>query len=738
MPHAIGQPLTRIDGRLKVTGRARYTTDHRIPNTAHAVLVMSAIAKGRIASIDTRAAGRVTGVLAVVTHENASRLATPPDAETGNPSTRKLQVLQDDVVRYPNQPIGVVVAESLEAAREAAALLVVQYAAEPHDVRLEPRLGQAYTPRHAARADQPPESARGDVARGLAAADVRHEHVYRTPLETHNPMEPHATIAVWDGPTRLALHDATQGIFGARKRIAALFGLRPEDVRVISEFLGGGFGSKGPTWSHVVLAAMAARHVGRPVKLALARPQMFGPIGWRSPTRQAIAVGARRDGTLTALRHETVALTSSFDEFMEPASMPSRMLYSCPDVVTSHRLVRADIGTPSYMRAPGWAPGTYALECAIDEMAHALEIDPLAFRLKNHADRDPEKNRRWSTKALRECYEVGAEQFGWKARPLIPGTLRDGHVRIGWGMATAVYPAHRSPASARVRLEPDGLLIVETGSQDLGTGTYTILAQIAAEAMRLPATRVRVRIGDTELPETPVSGGSQTAASVGTAVHLASTALRQKLIQLAVGDGRSPLSGLAVTDVALENGRLVARAAPSRNETLQALLARVGMGVDARADAELDPAHERYASYAFGAEFAEVRVDGDLGQIRVSRLLGVFDPGRVLNAKTARSQFAGGMVWGMGIALHEDTVLDERLGRVVNGNLADYHVPVHADVPAIEVQWVERPDEHVSAIGAKGIGELPITGAAAAIANAVFHATGRRVRDVPITPDKLL
>jgi len=552
-------------------------------------------------------------------------------------------------------------------------------------------------------------------------------------------MEPHATIAVWEGPGKLALYDATQGVFGCRQRVAEVLGLRVEDVRVIAPYLGGGFGSKGPTWSHTVLAAVAAQRVNRPVKLVLERPQMFGPVGWRSRTLQRIEIGAGRDGGIESLRHDTVAQTSSFDEFTELASIPSRMLYACAHNATSHRLVRSDIGTPSYMRAPGWAPGTYALECAMDELAYALEMDPLDLRLRNYAEADPHTQRPWSSNHLPECYRAGAARFGWMDRPRRPGAMREGPTRIGWGMATAVYPTHRSAASAIVRMSADGRVHVESGTQDLGTGTYTVLGQIAAEALGVRPDRVMVRIGDTALPETPVSGGSQTAASAGSAVHLAATELRSGFAELAARDAGSPLAGMPPGDIVARDGRLVAREALSRGETFEAVLARHGLpALEARADARPGDEQERYSMYAFGAQFAEVRVDADLGQISVSRMVGVFDIGRALNAKTAASQLKGGIVWGIGLALYEDSILDERLGRVVNANLAEYHVPVQMDVPPIEVTWIDAVDDHANPIGAKGIGELGITGSAAAVANAVYHATGRRIRDLPITLDKLL
>ncbi|MBV8819994.1 MAG: xanthine dehydrogenase family protein molybdopterin-binding subunit, partial [Acidobacteriaceae bacterium] len=529
------------------------------------------------------------------------------------------------------------------------------------------------------------------------------------------------------------------GVFTDRERVAQVFDLKPENVRIISPYLGGGFGSKGPVWSHVVLAAMAAKRLDRPVKLELRRPQMFGMLGFRSQTHQAVHMGAKSDGTLTALSHDTTCHTSTFDEFVEAASLSARMLYQSPNNSTTHKLVKSDIGTPSFMRAPGEAPGTYGLEAAMDEMAYALKMDPIEFRLKNYAETDPEENKPWSSKSLRECYRMGAERFGWSRRQPEPRSMREGRELIGLGMSTAVYPTRRSPSNASARLNADGTFSVDAGTQDLGTGTYTIMTQIAAQSFGVPANRVKFRLGDTLLPQTPVSGGSQTAASTGSAVYLASQALREKLIQMVVADAQSPLSGSSAQDVVLENGRLYLRRNPAKGETFQALIARSGQQhVEAQANAKPGAEKERYSMYAFGAQFAEVRIDADLGQLRVSRMVGCFGAGRILNPKTARSQFMGGMVWGIGMALLEETAMDKRLGRWVNNNLAEYHVPVNLDVGHIEALWVDEKDDHVNPIGAKGIGEIGITGSVAAIANAVFHATGVRVRDLPITLDKVL
>lgn len=739
MNDLIGQPLDRVDGRVKVTGRAIYAYEHEVPNAAYAVMVTSSIASGRITSMDTRAAQQAPGVLMVITHQNSLKPPGTLNQAKTSPPGHAVQVLQDDAVYYANQPIGLVVAETFADAVNGAQLVQVRYAAQAPQVDLESRLSGAYAPQKAGGGGDPAASHRGDVEAVMAKADAHIDQVYRTPFELHNPMEPHATIAVWNAPDHLTIYDATQGVFGDRDRLASAFGLPPQNVRVISPYLGGGFGSKGPTWSHVILAAMAAKQVKRPVKLAVSRPQMFGMLGCRSETRQSIAISAKKDGAITAMRNDTVSHTSMFGEFVEAASLPARMLYQSPNNSTSQRLLRSNIGQTSYMRAPGEASGTYGLEAAMDEMAYTLKMDPVEFRLKNYAETDPEENKPWSSKSLRECYREGAERFGWNKRSLEPRSMQDGHVLVGWGMASSVYPTRRSASNASARLNADGTFSVDAGSQDLGTGTYTIMTQVAAESFGVGARQVKFRLGDTILPQTPVSGGSQTAASTGSAVYLASQALREKLIQMATSDSKSPLAGLGARDVILEKGRLYARGNPARGETFQDLIRRSGQShVEAKAEAKPGSEKERYSMYAFGAQFAEVRVDSALGDIKVSRMVGCFGAGKILNAKTARSQLIGGMIWGVSMALYEQAAFDKRLGRWVNNNLAEYHVPVNADIGTIEALWVDEKDTHINPVGAKGIGEIGITGAAAAVANAVFHATGKRIRDLPITLDKII
>jgi xanthine dehydrogenase YagR molybdenum-binding subunit len=694
MPTAIGQPLDRVDGPLKVTGKATYTADQNIPNLAYAVLVTSAIAKGTIASMDTRAAEREPGVLAVLTHKDKPRLAKDPtEVAAGSPADRALQLLQDDRIVYGNQPIAIAIAETLEAAFESARLVTVRYAEQTPSVRMDEGLPNAYTPKKVGGAGDPGESRRGDFEQEFGRAGMRIKETYSTPFQTHSPMEPHATIAVWEGADKLTLYDTSQGIFGDRKRVADLLGLVPENIRVVSLFVGGGFGSKGPCWSHTMLCAIAARHVKRPVKLVLRRPQMFGPVGCRSATRQILSLGAQSDGKLAALRNETISHTSTFDEFTETATLPTRMLYSVPNNATVQRLVRSDIGTPSYTRAPGEAPGTFALEVAMDELAAKLNMDPLELRLKNYADRDEDKNLPWSGKLLRECYQRGAERFGWSGDRREPRAMRDGHTLVGRGMATSVYPARRSPASALARLNADGTVLVEAGSQDLGGGTYTIMTQIAADALGVPVSLITFRLGDTRYPETPVSGGSQTAATTGTAVDSAARALRLKIFELATADPRLSVSGAKVEDLSIANGEIAMRGS-GRSLTIRDLVSGTGQPyIEAQASTKAGDEVKQYSMFSFGAQFAEVRVDADLGQIKVSRMVGAFAAGKILNAKTARSQFIGGMIWGISFALYEHTAYDERLGRIVNNNLAEYHVPVNADVGTIDVPGRCQPPD---------------------------------------------
>lgn len=729
----VGQPLDRTDGLLKVTGRARYAAEFQVPRLVHAVLVQSAVPAGRITRVDTHVAQAMPGVLLVMTHENAPRLPNGGKPALEPPAGRVLSLLQDDQVHYNGQPVALVVGDTLEHAQAAARMVRLEVTQQPARLDFESARTDAHSPGKVQM--QSADTARGDMAAGMAQAAQRIEAIYGTPMETHNPMEPHATIAVWDGDA-LTLYDSTQYVSGVRRTVAKTLGLPPDKLRVVCPFVGGGFGCKGSVWSHVVLAAMAARQVGRPVKLALERPQMFGPVGGRPRTEQRIAVGAARDGRFTAISHDSLTTTSMIEDWTEPCAIVTRMLYDTPNQRTTHRLARLNVGTPTFQRAPGEATGSFALEVALDEMAYALGIDPVELRLRNDAAQDPEKRLPWSSKSLAACYRACAERFGWARRNPQPGSLREGNTRIGWGMATATYPANRSAAGATARYLPDGTAQVESGSQDLGTGTYTVMTQVAADAMGLPVDRVHFSLGDTRMPEAPVSGGSQSVASVSPAVQAAGTQARDALIAAAIADASSPLHGLAAGDITVTDGFLSARS--GAREPVAAVVARYGRPIEATAKVQPGEEKQKFSMHSFGAVFAEVHVDADLGVVRVSRIVASYGVGRLLNAKTGRSQLMGGIVWGMGMALFEESLLDPRYGRIVNNNLAEYHVPVNADVPDIDILVLDEVDPHINPLGAKGIGEIGITGVPAAIANAVYHATGRRVRDLPITLDKLI
>jgi xanthine dehydrogenase YagR molybdenum-binding subunit len=732
---AIGDPITRVDGPLKVTGSAKYSAEFDIPNLAYAVMVTSTVPKGTIQRMEVGEARSAPGVLHIMTPANAPKLPQGGKAGVHPPGGRALSLMQDNQVLYNNQPIAVVVAEKLNQALYAASLVRVVYQQEAPALDFEKGFATAHPGGHG---KDPADVSAGQVAAGIAAAEVKIDQIYQTPIENHNPMEPHATIAQWDGE-KLTLHDSTQYISGVKQSVARTLGVPDDNVRVICPFTGGGFGCKGSTWSHVVLAAMSAKEVKRPVKLAIERPQMFGPVGARPRTHQHIVLAARHDGTLTAIQHDVITHTSVFEDFTEPSSTVTRMLYASPAITTSQRLVPLNVGTPTFQRAPGESTGTFALEIAMDELAVKLNIDPIALRLKNYAEKDPTSNKPFSSKHLRECYEQAAARFGWSKRNPQPRSTKEGYDLIGWGMATATYPANRMGASAMVQFEPSGRVSVSSGSQDLGTGTYTVMAQVAAATLNLSINQIDAHLGDSTMPKSPVSGGSMTAASLMPAVQAAAKQAQLKLITAAVADGGSPLHGVNPEEIEFKNGRIMRKGQPDSGEDFKAFLARNGNEpVGALASAEPEQDSEAYSAHSFGAVFAEVAVDETLGMARVRRVVGVYDVGTLLNAKTGISQLIGGVVWGVGLALHEETHVDPTNGRCVNNNLAEYHVPVNADIGEIDVSVVGIPDIKFDPLGARGIGEIGITGAGAAIANAIYHATGKRVRTAPVTPDMLM
>ncbi|KAB1942462.1 xanthine dehydrogenase family protein molybdopterin-binding subunit [Micromonospora sp. ALFpr18c] len=686
---AIGQAHPRLEGREKVTGTARYAMEYPVDGVTYGWVVPAAVVRGRITHIDTTEALASPGVLAVVHHGNAPRLATTPGPN--------LWLLQDPAVHYRGQYVAVVVATTLEAAREGAQLVRIEYDAGPHTTVLTDDHPGLYKPDHVNPA-YPTDTAEGDFDAGYAAAQVRVDATYRTPAYHNNPMEPHATTAQWtDG--RLLVHDSNQGATSVRATLAELFDVPRESVRVIAEHVGGGFGSKGYAKPAVVLAALAARHVDRPVKLALTRQQIFGPIGYRTPTIQRVRLAADTDGRLTAISHDSISQTSQILEYTESVAVYTRSMYAAPHRRTTHRVTRLDVPTPFWMRAPGECPGAYALESAMDELAVATGIDPVELRIRNDTEIDPDQGAPFTSRNLVACLREGAQRFGWADRNPTPRSRREGRFLIGSGVAGSAYPSQSVPASARITARPDGGFLVQINATDIGTGARTALWLVAADALQVPPERIEIRIGDSELPAAPVAGASMGTSSWSWAVIRAGEALRGKL--------------------------------------------RDGVPPDAEVSAEVDTSAElnaqaRKPKFTYGAQFVEVRVDTTTGEIRLNRMLGVFTAGRIVNPTTARSQLIGGMTMGVSMALHEGGLFDERYGDWVNHDLGTYHITACADVESIEAYWLDERDDELNAAGVKGIGEVGIVGAAAAVANAVYHATGVRIRDLPIQLDKLI
>lgn len=694
---SVGTSPQRVDGPAKVTGRAPYAWEHTLPGPVFVHPLQASIARGRVVVMDTGQAEALDGVLAVLTPDNAPRLADTGDAE--------LAVLQSHEVAFRGQFIGAVVAETQEVARQAAQLIAVEYEQQPHDTELSTERTDLYRPETVTPGD-PPDSEDGDVDAALAAAPVTVDVTYTTPMEHNNPMEPHTSVAVWeedpDAEPRLTLYDSTQGAHLVRQILAPLVGLPPERVRVVSPHVGGGFGSKGMPHAHNVLAVMAAmRCGGRPVKLALTRQQMFSLTGHRTPTIQRVRLGADTRGRLTALCHDVVEQTARIKEFAEQAGVHARMMYAADNRRTSHRLAALDTPVPSWMRAPGEAPGMAVSEAAMDELAIACGLDPIELRVRNEPETDPETGRPWSGRHLVQCLRTGADRFGWDRRTEA-GTRREGDWLVGLGVASSTYPAFVMPGTA-AEIErradgtgsPDGFA-VRIGAADLGTGTWTALTQIAADALNCSFDEVHLEIGDTDLPPASVAGASSGMSTWGTTVVAASRAFREE-------HGENPAPGART-----------------------------------RASTPSDPDLANYAAHSFGAQFAEVRVHSGTGEIRVPRMLGVFAAGRIINPRTARSQLIGGMIMGMSMALFEESVFDHGTGHVINHDFAQYHIPTCADVQDIDAIWLDEPDLHANPMGSKGIGEIGIVGSPAAIVNAVHNATGIRVRDLPVTPDKLL
>jgi CO/xanthine dehydrogenase Mo-binding subunit len=726
----IGAGVDRIDGPAKVTGAAPYPMDFNAPNQAHGALVESTVAAGRIVAIDTAAAEASPGVVAVLTHLNVPKLDRPAVTALGPAPPSPLQ---DERVLHYGQHVAFVVADTPEQATTAARLVHVEYErAEPLLDVLDPRAPQLDNPWGL-------DSSRGDPATALASADVRIERQYTTPDNTNNPLGLFATLAIWDRE-RLTVHDTTQWPALAKSTLAAVFRIPESAVRVLAPYVGGGFGAGLRVWPHVILTVLAARRIGRPVKLVLTRPQMFNAVGHRPNGVQWISLGADRDGTLTALDHRSTSSVAMEDADFEPLAAGTSYAYACPNVITRDRQARLNIPSPCSMRAPAQAQGNFALESAMDELAEALGMDPLELRLRNDAEVDPRFGLPWSGKALRECFEVGAERFGWSARDPRPGSMRDGDWLVGYGLAGVSYPWYLTGCSARATVSRDGSALVRSAATDIGTGTYTVMTQLSAECLGLDLDRVRFDLGDSDMPTAPQAGGSGLTGALGTAVLDACRKLVRGFAELAARDGESPLYEVSPDAVTASGGRLHLKDDVRRGESYADLLKRQGLP-ELTADGSSSPASPQELgmapSGAFAAKFVEVRVDADLGLLRVARVLSVVDGGRILNEKTGRSQIIGGTIGGLGQALFEDTVTDAPSGRIANATFGDYLIPVNADVPDLDVVFVGEPDRFTP-LGTKGIGEVGLVGIAAAVANAVHHATGKRVRSLPITLDDLL
>lgn len=731
----IGAPVSRIDGPLKVAGQARFAAETVLDGMVYAALVHATIARGRIATLDTDAAEAAPGVVLVMTHRNAPRM-NPPKAIMTAPKAAgpsDLPIMQDDAVHWNGQPIALVLADTQERADHAAGLVRATYTPEPAITAFAEAKAAAHPPQSLL--GEPPALETGDAEAALAGAAFRVDRTYTTPRHNHNAIELHAATVAWDGDT-LTIHDATQMVNATAWTVADIFGIREDQVRVISPYVGGGFGGKG-LWDHQILAAAAARLSGRPVRIVLSREGVYRIVGGRTLTEQRVALGAKADGTLAALIHTGVVAMTSHNNCPEQFTFPARHMYAADAIKVAQEVADMAMLANTFMRAPGESVGTFALECALDELAEQIGIDPVELRRRIEPEVDPTTGQSFSSRHLVKCFADGAARFGWDRRSATPSARREGEWLIGMGTATATYPYMRMPGgTARIRLRADGSAVVEMASHEMGMGTATVQAQHAAERLALPIDRVRFDYGDTALPAGTLAGGSSQTASIAAAVIAAEAVLVGELLKLAGND--SPLAGLKPDEVEARDAGLGKRGDAAAHETYASILSRAQRDeVVAEASGPPPTEAKTWSMHSYGAQFCEVRVNAVTGEVRVSRFLGSYDCGRILNAKMAASQFRGGIIMGLGLALTEETMFDERTGRIMNPSLAEYHVPVHLDVPEIDVIWTDIPDPH-SPLGARGIGEIGITGVGAAVANAVYNATGRRVRDLPITLDKVV
>jgi xanthine dehydrogenase YagR molybdenum-binding subunit len=728
----VGTPTSRVDGRAKVTGSAKYAGEFAPDGLVYGFVVEATIPCGRILRLDISEALEVKGVLDVLTHAHRPPLADNDEAwkDEVAPEGSPFRPLYDDSIKFNGQPIALVLADDWETAKFAATLVRVEYEQQAFATDLDAERGNAAEM-------EKPHQPRGDVAAALAAAPVRHAADYVVPTEHHNPMELYASTVVWEGEGRLTVYDKTQGVQNVQKYLCSVFEKKAEDIRVLSPYVGGAFGSGLRPQYQVVLATLAALALKRSVRVVLTRQQMYG-LGYRPMTIEHVALGAKPDGTLDAVMHEAIAVTSRYEDFARNDTGWAEQLYKSPNTRFSHKLVRLNVSTPCDMRAPGAASGVCALECAMDELAVALQLDPVELRLKCYSDRDQSEDLPYTSKQLRECYARGAEAFGWSRRNPTPRSMHDGKELVGWGMASGVWEALQVPVAARIVLTSNGHAEVSCAASDIGTGTYTIVAQVAADALGLPIENIGVKLGDSSLPQAPVEGGSWMAASSAHAVLGAAEEIRQELAHLAKAVPGSPLADIPSADVILVDGTIAGNGEKSRVVSIADAMRHGKLERIEKQKLNQFAEDKSHARNTHSAVFAEVKVDEQLGVIRVTRVVSAVAAGRILNTKTGRSQIMGGVVWGIGMALHEETAMDHRFGRIMNPNIAEYHIPVNADIHNIDVIFVEERDERINKLGVKGIGEIGIVGVPAAIANAVYHATGRRVRRLPITLDKLL
>lgn len=739
----ITESLDRVDGRLKVTGAATYSAEYQVDNMVYAVLVTSTIAKGKILKIDSSAAETSPGVLKVISHLNSpgipgyGAVKSPPERA---PIGTDFRVFFDELIYFDGQPVVLVVANSFEQARHAASLIKIEYQKDIHQTDFEANLTKAVVAQNVQRNKNSPfqDYDRGDLD-AIENADIKIEATYTIPTQHHQPLEPHAIIAIWEEKDRLTVYDKNQGVKSAQGRLAQLFKVPRENVKVNSQFIGGAFGSGIRVWPHTVTAVLAAQILNRPVKLVLGREQMFTSVGYRPYTIQKVLIGATKEGKLTGILHEGIGQTSMYEEHLERTILAGRVMYACSNVSTRYRLLNLDVNTPTWMRGPGDATGMFALESAIDEIAFALKIDPLEFRLRNYADMDMERNLPWSEKSLKECYQLGSEKFGWKNRILEPRSMTANGMLVGYGMASSLYGFHRHPSMAKAIMFANGSVVVQSATMDIGPGTGTAMTRIASKILGVSPKKIRFDLGDSSLPDAPGQNGSSTIPSVGSAVHVACESLKKKLLALATDMPDSVFVNQSVDSVLVKNGTISPVNSPSASISYSEILAYHKLSqLDALEESKSGPERDQYSMYSFGCHFVEVHVSPVTGEVRVKRVVTCADVGKIINYKTARSQSIGGVVGGIGMALMEASVMDHRFGRYITSDFANYHIPVHADIPQIDVIYIDNPDVYVNPIGSKGLGEIAIVGVAAAVANAVFHATGKKVRELPIGVDKLV